>query len=733
MKKFLQILTKILAKEDYFYISLILISFITTLIIEDGSWQLILVSIGILFLVALISSVAQKFTEYVENVPRSAFTSTYDYEVTTQSSEMGTRQTIENFDKTDEFEEISGKEKVKEAEETPTVQSLTGNSFNEEFSGVRIIRKKKTEVNSNFEDTKPNTFKSVSVNINEEEELTLENEDFGQVGIDNLFGDSTAHSELGSNTNSILNEVQITNENQKNIEFIQTPFHTDYEKILLEVPANTFFEIHPIFGSEPKKELEYFISRVLLLIKSTVNVNTIGLFLIDQSNQNLRLYSYISENDNLINPNTSIELGNDIISLVHNSGNPEILTGINLASVVDIMPYYNTNIEIKSFAGVPIYQKKDIIGVLALDSFESNAFNSSVIGYIGNLTRLLSSLLTSLNEKFELMVSAKTLDAINMFRSMLKDEKVSFDQILSASFETIKEILGFENIGFCNYSSQANSWKIQALQGSESFVRTLNSEKIAPHKALISQTLFNNEIIFLSPIGSHTNLISEKEPFIREGYFVSVPLKSLNSSYGAFFVYGDNYQNLTHYDAKILGILCEQIASTIEKYLYINVYQNSSQIDPLTGLLNPNAFYKRLLEEIDRAKDFNTNLSFMTIQIDSYETYKNFPGIEDSIQKLVIDILKTKTRKYDLLGHIDESILGLILLNLNPNDIRVWADQIRKEIANKFITFEEQRFALTISMGIASLGEKENIDTLSSKTLEMLRNSVIKKNTISVY
>jgi GGDEF domain-containing protein len=70
---------------------------------------------------------------------------------------------------------------------------------------------------------------------------------------------------------------------------------------------------------------------------------------------------------------------------------------------------------------------------------------------------------------------------------------------------------------------------------------------------------------------------------------------------------------------------------------------------------------------------------------------------------------------------------------MSPNDIRIWSDQLRKEIANKFITFDDQRFMVTVSMGIACLTENESIDSLTSKTLEMLKSSVSKKNTISIY
>lgn len=763
MNNFFKIVKKVLTIVDYFYLAIIVFSFIIAIFVEDGSWQLILISVGILFLVAFISSVAQKFTEYYENVPRSAFTSNFDYQVTTQNSNIGTRQTIENFDKTDEFSEITSKPNPEVNEtQTSTIQSFTGNTFDEEFSGVRIIKRKKEEGSGfptnddNESDSESNEFKIRQIQLNLEENPTYINQNSPATPY-RIFEDSKKELSLESQINFERNAENLDKDEKSSEHSLEMPLFDDLmnnqdekkqvtdiileevnqslncEKLLLDVPINTFFENHPIFGDEPKYELEYFISRILMIIKNTVDANTIALFMVDSANSSLKLFSYVTENEEYITKNYSIPFGNDILTEIINFAKPEILSEINYASVTDILPYYNQLIEIKSFAGIPIFQKEQVIGVLTLDSFENNTFNSNVIGYIGNLTKLLSSLLTSLNEKFELMVSSKTLDAITKFRSILKDDNISFDFILQASFDTISEILGFENIGFCNFSSSSSSWQIQAIKGTESFVNTFKNLKIENHKALITKTLFNKEPLFFAPINNIEYILSADENFNKEGYFVSVPLKSLNSSYGAIFVYGDNHLNISPYDVKILILLGEQIASTIEKYLYINVFHKYSHIDTIFGIYNPSAFYQRLTEEMSRAKDYNFLVNFISLQIDNIANYKEIPGLDESLMKLVIKILKAHIRKYDLIGQIDDNIIGVVLIGITANEARIWAERLRNEIANKYIIHDDKRFMITLSIGLASSNEEDSIETLTKKTLEMLKSSSRKTNTLSIY
>lgn len=715
MKKFLQILSKIISAWDYIYFTIVFSSFITLFFIDDGSWKLIAVSSGVLFTVALISSLAQKFNEYYENNPRSVFTKQYDYEITTQSSTIGKRQTIENFDKSDEYPEtkeqeltdnnsINKPESLKQTE--PSKPPIT-NNLDEELSSVRIIKKIKLHETTNAEDEDKGELSG---------NLTPANaKDIGLVDIDkDPSVDEASQEKISENSH-------------------KTKISDDYKKIQHDCAVNVFFENHPLFGNEPKQELEYFITRMLMIIKSTVSANTIALLLMDKSQNGLKLYSYVTENDSNILKDSFIKFGDDILSEIIRNSKPELLTNINFVAVKDIFPYYKQSIEIKSFAGIPIFHRNEPIGVLTLDSFEENSIDSNVIGYVANFTKLISSIITSLNEKFEHSIATRILQAIEKYDLMLKQENLTFSNIINNAFTTISEILGFENIGYCNYSSQSNKWQVQSIVGNEKFVSSLTNATIDLNKALIKVTLLENQPICLAPIEQQLHIINPQELFSPKGYFSAFPLKSHTSSYGAIFIYGDSFQNISSFDLKILNIFIQEVANTIEKFLYINIYSNYSHINHNTGIYHPNAFFERCDEELSRSFHFNYKVAFVAIHIDNFAEYSKNYGLTESLIQYQIEYLSKHIRSFDLIGHISDDIIGVMLVDYNSSNLKLWAEKVRAEIASKFVKFDNKRFTITLSIGASLSSPKETVESLMNKSMDMLKEASKKTNTVCIY
>lgn len=722
MKKFLQILSKIVGIWDYIYFTIVFGSFLMLFFVDNGSWKLIAVSAGVLFTVALISSLAQKFSEYYENNPRSAFTKQYQYEIITDSSDFGKRQTIQNFDSSDEFPDSKDERLNKknngnsgiETQKQPEPQKPTiTNNIDEELSSVRIIKKIKLQEIDEPDNRQEGTQGSVPTPAPAK-----------NLGVVDLGKDLFDKSESKPESESKQEESEQARITQK---------LSDYKKIQHDFSLNLFFENHPLFGNEPKQELEYFITRMLMIIKSTVSANTIALLLFDKSQNGLKLYSYVTENEENILKNAFIPFGDDILSEIVREAKPELLTNINYAAVKDIFPYYKQSIEIKSFAGIPIFQKSEPIGVLTLDSFEENSIDSNVIGYVGNFTKLISSILTSLNEKFEQSIATRILQSIERYDSMLKQENLNFTNIINYAFTTINEILGFENIGYCNYSSQSNKWQVQSIIGNEKFVSSLKNAPIDLNKALIKITLLENQPICLAPIEQQLHIINPQELFSPKGYFCAIPLRSHTSSYGAIFIYGDRAHNISSFDLKILNIFVQEVANTIEKFLYINIYSNYSHINHNTGIYHPNAFFERLGEELSRAVHFNYKVALAAVHIDNFEEYSKNYGLAESLIQYQIEYLSKHLRSFDLIGHINDNIIGILLVDYNSSDLKLWAEKVRSDIASKFVKFDNKRFTITLSIGASLSTPKENIESFVNNSVEMLREASKKTNTVCIY
>ncbi len=793
MKKFLNILVKILSTYDYFYIVIIIFSFASLLYLEDGSWKIIAISMGILFIVALISSVVQKFIEYYENNPASTFNQQFDYEITTQSSDIGKRQTIENFDKADEYDKVKEEsanltDKTEAQDEKNPIEQISriaDQNIDDQYPSVRIIKRIKQPATSveekntnNQEENKVNNSNISNVksnandnNINEnainpsEQPINSQTENNEshetiyqmqptkaneQLQFDNNLQEQSKpdlkkeENELINTQSKELNNTKVDTETDLKADennnssttkpAIQEPAkHQNYNKVEDDFNLSTFFESHPLFGNEPKKELEYFVNRILMIIKSTISANTIAVLLSDNQRKGLKLYSYITENENFINKSAYVPLSGNILSEIVTNSKPEILSNINYAAVMDIFPYYNHPIEIKSFAGIPIFHKQEVIGVLIIDSFENSAFDGNIIGYVGNFTKVLSSLLTSLTEKYDHYISSKILKALDNYRQMLSQEDLTFSKIINKAFATIQEIFGFKNIGYCNYSSQHNKWQVQAIQGDELFVKSLNNANVDLNKAKIKDSLLDNKALYLAPIKTNKHLISQTEQFSENGYFLSVPLKSLTSNYGAMFIYGNESNNISEYDLTIIKSFAEQVASIIEKFLYIKIYTNFAQNNPTTGILTPNAFLQRFKEENKKSIALNYPIAYIAIKIDNFEQYANDTILAETLLQYQIDYLKSKIKDYDLIGHIDDNTIGLIIINTTSSELKIWLEKIRTEIASKFVKFDSRRFTITLSIGAALSSEKDSLEDIYNNMISMLEEASKKSNTVCIY
>jgi len=721
MKDFFNILKNIISTIDWVYISIVVLSLFSGIVLHNSSIKLILISIAILFLIALISSLAQKFTDYYSNFPKSSFSKNYDYKITTQSNDQATRKTIENFDNKDDYLINIKNENTEESEKSNSDEKENEKSkfyYFDELSSVRVVRK----IDS-FE------------NINNEGQ-NMENIQSNYEGNSDSSGNKNKE-QIPNTSENILESESMKNIENKNVDECKSeptqPINLNFEKIAMDFPINTFFENHPLFGNEPRQELEYFLSRILMIIKSSISANTVALFFLNPSEKKLNLYSFITENNDLLSKNREFSIDNDILSEILINAKPEILSDINYSAILDILPYYQESVEIKSFAGIPIFLNEKVIGILTLDSFEANPFDANVIGYVANFTKLISSILSSLNEKFELIISAKTLDALTSMQKLLNQDNVSFEKILKNAFDTISKILNFENIGFCNFSSQANAWTVQAVQGNEEFVSSLHNVAIDTHNGLINKVLFNNESLMLAPIGNHKNIINDKIEFNPDGYFLAIPLKSINSSYGAIFVYDENYKSASNYDLQILSTIANQVAATIEQFLYIRVFNNYAQVDPRYGILNPSALFARLKEEIERAKDFNYPLSFATLMIDDLEALKLKGYDIESLYNYLITNLKGNIRPYNLIGEIDERIIAVVLNYINIKDLRIWCEKIRSEIAQGPVNVNGKKIIITVSIGAATFEDNDDIDKLTTKSLKMLQSSLNKSNTVNIF
>ncbi|MCL4527974.1 MAG: diguanylate cyclase [Chloroflexi bacterium] len=133
--------------------------------------------------------------------------------------------------------------------------------------------------------------------------------------------------------------------------------------------------------------------------------------------------------------------------------------------------------------------------------------------------------------------------------------------------------------------------------------------------------------------------------------------------------------------------------------------ENMAIYDPMTGMMNRNAFYRSAQAELERARRTSSSLSLIALDIDNLKALNEKYGIEtgDEVLKVISQTIREKSRPYDCIGRWSGDEFILALQNVIGPDAEKVAGRIIKGIQSTRITFRDDTVNVAISAGIASV------------------------------
>jgi diguanylate cyclase (GGDEF)-like protein len=139
-------------------------------------------------------------------------------------------------------------------------------------------------------------------------------------------------------------------------------------------------------------------------------------------------------------------------------------------------------------------------------------------------------------------------------------------------------------------------------------------------------------------------------------------------------------------------------------------WQLAATYDSLTGALNRGIFIQRLVKEVHRSQRYGEPMSFIMFDIDHFkhvnDTYGHTAG-DRALIKIARQI-KQSIRSIDSIGRLGGEEFGILLPNTGIESATHTAERLRKEIES--LSFDE--FNITISLGVTSLKDDDNIDKI---------------------
>ncbi len=779
---------KLLSPSDSVALVVIIVGLLIAILIDELALRLIGVSVAVLGGVALAMLISQRMADIVDDRYKPSQPPP-NYKITVKKESGAKRQTFEDFDKhtveIDSDLEAESEDKVKDdikiiskkfektkkekfegdegdgfriidkrvahtpqtkATESQTaakqkiepapaaVESAGGYEFDEGDSGVKIIgkvSKKSPQKTSKIivieEEKAPEKEKKQSKEIPREDTLFESVEEVEpDKAVNKISADEPAKTV--SDTETIEPEKDVAAEIPKD-----EPEPT-FQKKQVDIPLSTIIETETFVGQEPRKEFEYFLKGVLKVIRSITNTRTAAFLLVNNEKKELIMQAFDSQNPEAITAKQKLPIRNDIVSQIAVNLKPELLTEINKAVELDLIPYYTKPVGTGSFVGVPVFYNKVLIGILCADSQAPEAYEAFTVGFLGNFTKLIGTLVNTYTEKYELMQASKTLKAIDGFKNFLNNPDTDLNDIYIAILEAARKVFDYTTIGVCGYDQKNENWRISAIYSKNHEERKLIGKQVKQKTTYLGEAIMKQKTVFLSPMLGRGMMYHPQEKKYPGGFFLAVPLKSSRDIYGAIFVVGRNQSNITNYDVNILEILASNAGNAIEHFVFMKMLKHNTMVQS-GGVLNETAFVARLQEEMNKAKEMKNIITLCLFSVDITKAIDPaiYPERLNKAGKHVIEIFKKFLKSYHPLGKVDDNKYSIILTGMKANEAHRLAEKIRQEIARSPIEFENKRYYVTVSIGISQLYQGETLNDLATNTDRALNMSLTKSNKVTVY
>ncbi len=520
----------------------------------------------------------------------------------------------------------------------------------------------------------------------------------------------------------------------------------EVKPIIKEFQVSDFFDVDSnIFkgDSEPRTEFDFLLNKVLLTIKEVLFAHSVAFFWANREKQQMVMEARVTDSPNFIS-SRRFPIGHDLVSKVAESGTPELITEVNPVSEQELFQYYESVEGVKSFAGVPVYfsavPNEHTIGlpvaVIAVDSKTEDTFGRETLALLGQFTKLVSALIKSYTEKYDLLLDSELLRSLRRLQERIRDD-ASLQTIAQALSEETSKLINWDFLSIVLYDEKKHAWVAKKVtnRGRESYI--IPEQGIDFPDSIVGQTIRSNSPTLVDDLESHLPpRYYSGEQLTMKGSFVSIPISSFNKCYGALNVESCSKHNFNKQNVEVLSRLAEQTASALEILYAGDIIREYVIIDDLTGVYSRKFFTQKIGDELHRADDTGTELTMLFITADKSNEISERFGQEgfERVMVTLSKVIRASVRPYDLVGRFDMNRFGVLLVNAPANDAYLWAEKIRKNVASHTMSLDGKSFSITISIGLCgALDGMKREEILANTTTVLNRASEAGGNAVRVF
>ncbi len=159
----------------------------------------------------------------------------------------------------------------------------------------------------------------------------------------------------------------------------------------------------------------------------------------------------------------------------------------------------------------------------------------------------------------------------------------------------------------------------------------------------------------------------------------------------------------TNLDLDVLYIITNIASLALDNIHQYSTIEKLSYTDSMTGIYNYRYFYKRLNEEILRAKRYDRELALVILDIDNFKSFNDNFGHQagDLVLKQLSDLITKTIRSIDVVSRYGGEEFCIIMPDTGIGHCQIFIERLRSQIAD--FKFESNLFqkggSISVSVG----------------------------------
>jgi diguanylate cyclase (GGDEF)-like protein len=183
---------------------------------------------------------------------------------------------------------------------------------------------------------------------------------------------------------------------------------------------------------------------------------------------------------------------------------------------------------------------------------------------------------------------------------------------------------------------------------------------------------------------------------------LSIPLISFGQTLGVLTLQSSERNAFAETEVQSLESVADICASSIQNAHYVERVKRLAFLDGLTGIFNRRFFERRIMEEIERAKRYDSGMAVIMADIDQFKRLNDELGhlLGDEVLRQVSSLFNRQVRKIDVVCRYGGEEFAILLTQTSAEQALAVAEKLRRMVETW--QFPGVRRTITISAGVAA-------------------------------